>query len=161
MALSFGAIGVTLAVVVLAGLATFFIVNSGQAKVIGSTRDLPSELVLCPNFQPSRMVVIDLGNSGKHYRIEGECPISAAQATDPYISDLEYAGWTVHSDDSGNLAGYRYSSREAVAMVLAPSSNNSNATTVTIDMSTAQDVPSDFPAGPSPSASPSASAKPR
>ena len=160
MALSFGAIAVTLAVVVLAGLGTFFVANGLQARVIGSTRDLPKELVLCPNFQPAKMFLAE-GNSGKHYRIEGECPISAAQAKDPYISDLEYAGWTVHSDDSGNLAGYRYSSREAMAILLAPSSNNSNGTAVAIDMYTSQDVPSDFPPGPSPSASPSASAKPR
>ena len=160
LALSFGAIGLTLAVVALLGLGTFFVVNSGQAKVIASPSDLPKELILCANFQPSRMVMVDLGKAGKHYRVEGECPVAPSELKDPYISDLEYAAWTVHSDDSGNIGAYRYSSRELVAILLAPSSNNSNATTVTMDMSTNQDVPSDFPPPASPAASPSARASP-
>jgi hypothetical protein len=156
MALSFGAIGLTLAVIVLAGLGTFFIVNSGQAKVIASTADLPKEMVLCQNFQPTRMVLIDLGRAGKHYRAEGECPVSPAEAKDPYIAELEYAGWTVHSDDSGNIAAYRYASRELIAIVLGQGSGSSNATAATIDMSTDQDVPADFPqASPAAGASPS------
>jgi hypothetical protein len=153
IALSFGAIGLTLAVIVLAGLGTFFIVNSGQAKVVSSTGDLPKELVLCPNFQPSRMVLIDLGKAGKHYRVEGECPVSRAELSGTYVSDLEYAGWTVHTDASGNMTAYRYSSREFVAIVVGQGSSNSNATSVTLDMATGQDVPPDFPPGPSPSPS--------
>ncbi|MDP9325870.1 MAG: hypothetical protein M3O87_04950 [Candidatus Dormibacteraeota bacterium] len=162
LALSFGAIGLTLAVVVLAGLGTFFIVNSGQAKVINSTSDLPQELVLCPNFTANRMVVVDLGKAGKRYRVEGECPVTPAEVKDPYIADLQYNGWTVHSDDSGNIGGYRYSSRELITIVLTQSSSSANTSAVTIDMSTGQDVPSDFPeVTPSPVPSPSPSAKPR
>jgi hypothetical protein len=159
LALSFGAIGLTLAVVVLAGLGTFFIVNSGQAKVINSIGDLPKELVLCPNFAANRMVLVDLGRAGKRYRVEGECPVTPAEAKDPYIADLQYNGWTVHSDDSGNIGGYRYSSRELISIVLTQSSNSANTTAVTIDMSTGQDVPSDFPpATPSQAATPTPTA---
>ncbi len=160
MALSFGAIGLVLAVVVLAGLGTFFIVNSGQAKVIASTGDLPRELVVCQNFQPGRMVLVDLGRVGKHYRVEGECPVAPSVAKDPYIAELAYAGWTVHSDDSGNIAAYHYSSRELMAAVMAPSSSSPNATAITIDVSTGQDVPPDFPQ-PSPSPAVPASPSPR
>jgi hypothetical protein len=162
LALSFGAIGLTLAVVVLAGLGTFFIVNSGQAKVINSTSELPKELVLCPNFTANRMVVVDLGKPGRRYRVEGECPVSPAEAKEPYIADLQYNGWTVHSDDSGNIGGYQYSSRELINIVLTQSSSSANTTAITIDMSTSQDVPSDFPAATaSPVLSPSPSAKPK
>lgn len=150
MILGFGAIAVTLVVLLLAGLGTFLIINNGQAKVIAMPADLPKDMVICPHFTPGRMVVVDLGKQGLRYHVEGECPVAQLELQDSYISDLAYAGWTVHADPSGALAGYNYAKREYITVVLNQGTSSTNATAVALDMSTLQDVPDGFPRGPTP-----------
>ena len=144
LAVSFVTIGVVLALVVLLGLGGFFIISGGAARVLTNTSDLPKELVLCEHFQPSRMLEGDQG-SKKRYHVEGDCPVAQFELHDSYIADLEYAGWTVHADSTGNLSAYRYGFREYITIVFSESSATTNATSLVVDMYTQTDPAPDFP----------------
>ena len=155
LALSFGAIGLTLLLVLLAGVGGFILFTGGQAKVINSPSELPKDLTLCEHFQPSRMIYVDLGNGGRRYHVEGDCPVNPLILEPTYISDLAYAGWTVHSDGSGGLEGFDYKDHQLIQVLITDDSSKPNVSTVAIDLNTRSETPPDFEL---PSPRPSASA---
>ncbi|MEA2646411.1 MAG: hypothetical protein QOE92_1494 [Chloroflexota bacterium] len=144
LALSFGAIALTLLLVLLAGIGGFVLFSGGQAKVVGSTSELPRELTLCDHFQPARMVYVEQANGGRRYHVEGTCPVNPLILAPIYMGKLASAGWTVHSDGGGSLEGFDYQKSQLIDVLITDDSSEPNTSTVAVELSTKADVPPDF-----------------
>jgi hypothetical protein len=105
--------------------------------------DLPARVYLCDHFQVARSFVVSV-DGGRHFQIQGDCPLNRLVAHDRYISELAFRGWTVH-DDGTNISAYSYERFEALTVAFSDSPANANAATVTIDAFTnVKPVPPDF-----------------
>ena len=112
--------------------------------------NLPPEVVTCAHFQVSHSSVSTGDTGTKRYEVDGECPVNSVSLLDPYIRDLEYRGWTVHSDDDGGIVAYSYARKEQLTASLSDSSVNDNQTTLQVEVLTGVDSPP--PGFPSPPA---------
>src|ERR1700694_2909714 len=107
MFLIIGAVLLAATFLVLVGLVSLFFARHPNTNVsTPAVQDLPPELVLCNHFKPGNIVLLDLGGGEKHYQVAGDCPLSALALRDPYVQSLQYLGWTVRDDGSGNLTCY-------------------------------------------------------
>jgi hypothetical protein len=164
MFLIIGAVLLAATFLILVGLVSLFFARHPNTNVsTPAVKDLPPELVLCDHFKPGNIVLLDLGKGEKHYQVTGECPLSALALRDIYVASLEYAGWTVHDDGSGNLTCYNYTHRELLNAGVTDSSSTANQSSLSIELITAvASPPTGFPQlgttpSPSPSRSPGAS----
>jgi hypothetical protein len=139
-----------------------FIKHPNTSVSTPTVKNLPRELALCDNFKSGTIVLVDLGKGEKHFQVTGECPLSSLALRDLYVAQLEYLGWTVHDDGSGNLSCYSYDRKEVLNAGLSDSSNGANQSTLTVELVTGVANPPDgFPLlqatpQPSPKSSPAA-----
>src|ERR1035437_4068175 len=133
-----------------------FIKHPNTSLSTPTVKDLPHELALCDNFKSGTIVLLDLGKGEKHFQVTGDCPVSTLALRDVYVAQLEYLGWTVHDDGSGNLSCYSYGRQEVLNAGLGDSSNGANQSTLTMELVTGVTSPPDgFPrVQPTPSGSP-------
>lgn len=131
-------------VLVFAGTGLFFLVTGTNARVSDRLPpDLPEKVYLCDHFQLTRSFVVN-ADGGRHYQLQGDCPVNPLVAHDRYISELAFRGWTVH-DDGANINAFDYERYQALTVTFAESANNVNAATVTIDAFTnVRPIPPDF-----------------
>jgi hypothetical protein len=141
-----------IALMVTAGIYTFATLRTARAEIIDPSK-VPADVFVCTGFHASQSWVYDNGGSHRHYQLIGECPDNPLALTETYISELEYRGWTVHTDGGGNLNAYNYTATQALTINMADSQNVPNQSALTLDVYTGQDRPPDFPAVPSPSPS--------
>jgi hypothetical protein len=129
------------------GLVSLIFIRHPNTSVSTPTvKDLPHELALCDNFKPGTIVLLDLGKGEKHFQVTGDCPLSTLALRDVYVAQLEYLGWTVHDDGSGNLTCYSYGRKEALNAGLSDSSNTANQSTLSVELVTGVTSPPDgFP----------------
>src|SRR5258708_37337709 len=163
MFLIVGAVLLVATFLIAVGLVSLLFIKHPNTSVSTPTvKDLPSELALCDNFRPNSMVLVDLGKGERPYQLTGECPISSPALRDSYIADLEYLGWTVHDDGSGNLTCYSYGRHEVLNAGIGDSSSTDNQASLTVELITAVGSPPDgFPfLQASPSATPSGGTSP-
>ncbi len=161
MFLIVGAVLLVATFLIAVGLVSLLFIKHPNTSVSTPTvKDLPSELALCDNFRSNSIVLLDLGKGERHYQVTGECPTSALALRDSYVADLEYLGWTVHDDGSGNLTCYSYGRHEVLNAGIGDSSSVDNQAGLTVELITAVGSPPDgFPLlQPSPSPTPAAAA---
>jgi hypothetical protein len=146
-----GALAVTTALLAFTFIGAAYLVHGGRMTFSDQLpADLPPELVTCPHFAVSHSVVATTDSGGTRYEVDGDCPLNLLTMQERYVADLEYHGWTVHTDDSGNVVAYAYGRREQLSATLAESSSNDNQTTLQVEMVTGIDSPPDgFPSPPS------------
>jgi hypothetical protein len=145
---------VTTFLIALGLVSLLFIKHPNTSVSTPTVKDLPRELALCDNFKPGTIVLLDLGKGEKHYQVSGDCPVSALALRDLYVAQLEYLGWTVHDDGSGNLTCYGYGRHQVLNAGLADSGNGPNQSTLTVEMITGITSPPDgFPPEPQSAAS--------
>lgn len=150
-----GAVMLVVVFLVVVGLVNLFISKHPNASVTTPTvSSLPRELALCDSFKPSQVVLLDLGKGEKHYQVTGDCPVSSLVLDDNYVAELEYRGWTVHDDGSGNLFAYDYQRHQTLTAGITDSNNGDNQATLSIEMVTSVSSPPDGFPGSSPSPSP-------
>jgi hypothetical protein len=147
-----GTLAVTVALLSMAFVGGVYLVRG--TRTVNSDRlppDLPAEVVLCPHFQVSRSSVSAADSGARRYEVDGECPVNPVAMQDAYVHDLEYHGWTVHTDDSGGILAYAYDRHEQLTATLQQSSANDNQTTLQVEVLTeVTDPPPGFPPPPSP-----------
>jgi hypothetical protein len=165
MFLVVGAVLLVTTFLILVGLVSLFaLARRPNASVsTPSVSDLPHELALCDNFKPGTIVLIDLGKGDRRYTVNGDCPVSALALKDTYETRLQSLGWIVHNDGNGNFVCYEYERKEVLTAAVTDSSSTANQSSLSVDMVTGQEPPSDFPKikpSPSPSPSPRPSASP-
>jgi len=141
------AFAVTAVVLVFTMVGAFYLLRGGRTTFSDSLpTNLPPEIVTCDNFAVSHSAVSTTDTGATRYDIQGECPVNPLAMLDSYIADLEYHGWTVHSDDSGGIVAYAYGRKEQLTATLSESSVNDNQTTLQLEVVTGVDQPPpDFP----------------
>jgi hypothetical protein len=161
MFLVIGAVLLVATFLIAVGVVSLIFIRHPNTSVSSpSVKDLPHELALCDHFKPGNILLLDLGKGERHYQVSGECPTSALALRDVYVAELEYIGWTVHDDGSGNLSCYSYDHGEVLNAGITDSSNGDNQSSLSVELITGVGQPPDgFPQlRPSPSPSPSPSA---
>jgi hypothetical protein len=147
MFLVIGAILLVAIFLIAVGLVSLLFIKHPNTSVSTPTiKDLPHELALCDNFRSSTIVLLDLGKGEKHFQVTGDCPLSTLALRDVYVAQLEYLGWTVHDDGSGNLSCYSYARQEVLNAGLSDSSNGANQSTLSVELVTGvSGAPDGFP----------------
>ena len=131
---------------VVAGVYLIARLGGVRADVVGIDK-LPKDVFVCDHFQPSSGVITVTNGSQQRFEVSGDCPENLDSLSDTLTSELEYRGWTVHSDTAGNITAYNYSNHEALSATLGDSASQDNATTVSLLVFTSQkEPPPDFPA---------------
>ena len=139
----------------LAGLYTLGTLQGVRALVI-EPADLPHDAYTCDGFKQAQGVLYDSGQPGQALPADRRLRGQLQPLPDTMISELEYRGWTVHSDGAGNLDAYSYTTHEELTASMAASSADPTMTSISVDVYTGlTQLPADFP-GLSPSPSPSA-----
>jgi hypothetical protein len=147
MFLVVGAVLLVATFLIAVGLVSLLFIKHPNTSVSTPTvNDLPHELALCDNFKSSSIVLLDLGKGERHYQVSGDCPVSTLVLRDAYVAQLEYLGWTVHDDGSGNLACYSYTRHEVLNAGMTDSSAGANQSTLSVELVTGVAAPPDgFP----------------
>jgi hypothetical protein len=151
MFLVVGAVLLVATFLIAVGLVSLLFIKHPNTSVsTPAIRDLPHELALCDHFRSSTILLLDLGRDEKRYQVTGDCPQSSLALRDVYVPQLEYLGWTVHDDGSGNLTCYSYDRKEVLNAGLSDSGNGANQSTLTVELLTGITSPPDsFPQVPS------------
>ncbi|HEV3232584.1 MAG TPA: hypothetical protein VG245_10070 [Candidatus Dormibacteraeota bacterium] len=141
-----GAVLVTLALLFFTFLGAVYMVRGGRVSGGQAPAKLPPEVVTCAHFSTTQSSVATTDTGAMRYDVQGECPINPLALNDVYIADLEYHGWTVHSDDQGGILAYAYGRKEQLTATLTESSVDPNQTTLQVEMLTGvSQPPPDFP----------------
>jgi len=127
-----------------AGIYTLSSLQGVRAIVI-EPADLPGDVFICDAFHQSQGVLYDSGKRGRHYQLIGTCTATLDSLPETMISELEYRGWTVHTDGDGNLDSYNYASHEEMTAALSESGTDPTTTNIVVDVYTSVTRPPEFP----------------